>query len=240
MSPHIVNLGLASFYAAKNSSVANKDIDEIKNSSFKLVSESISGLLELVIKLLSKDNTMKMDDYINTVDKTMNSINAYYTNKGEHKIENLNSQRDFIIFIIGICKGDFEMIGVLANKLGYFDNQMVKDLFAIFMKYQSVIFENGSFGLPEVARGLRTAYFFAENDLKQGNYRKLSKRGVQIASNALRQGARAIGNEVKREAKEFAEDTMKETGTYVTDLLYKDLFNMFDKDKSGYINYDEF
>ena len=33
---------------------------------------------------------------------------------------------------------------------------------------------------------------------------------------------------------------MKETGTYVTDLLYKDLFNMFDKDKSGYINYDEF
>jgi len=236
MGPQVVNLGLASLYAAKSSSVANKDPDEVKNSSFKLVSESISGLLELVIKLLSKESTMKMSDYIKTIDKTMNGIKEYYFNKNEAKSNNLDSQRDFIVFIIGICKGDFEMIGVLANKLGYFENKMVKDLFAIFMKYQSVIFENGSYGLPLVSKGLRTAYFFAQNDLQNQDFRKLSKRGVQIASNALKQGTRAIANE----AKEVAEDTMKQTGTYVTDLLYKDLFNMFDKDKSGYINYDEF
>ena len=205
-----------------------------------LVSESISNLLELVVILLTKGNSTKMDDYIKVIDKTINSIDTYYTEKGEHKISNLNSQRDFIIFIIGICKGDFGMIEVLAKKLGYFENQIVKDLFSIFMKYKDIMFENGSFGLPEVAKGLRTAYFFAENDLKQNNYKRLSKRGIKIASNALKQGIRTIGNEVKREGKEFAEDAMRETGTYVTDLLYKDLFKMFDKDNSGYINYDEF
>jgi thioredoxin-related protein len=45
---------------------------------------------------------------------------------------------------------------------------------------------------------------------------------------------------VKREVKEATEEVMHEAGTMITDMLFKDLFIMFDKDNSGYIDFDEF
>jgi len=61
------------------------------------------------------------------------------------------------------------------------------------MKFQSIIFKNGAFGLPEVARKLRSSHFAIEGDLKDGNYKEISKKGMQMVSSALKQGATAIG-----------------------------------------------
>ena len=212
--PRLSNIILASVYAIKEVKKADKKVEEeeydegdyseeaveeqkedeqMKDSSFKLVSESVAVIVELIVKLLSKDKSMKLDYYIDTIEKTLNTLEEYYSKKEDSKGADLQTQRDFIVFILGICKGDFNMIGVLAKKLGYFENDAIKGLFNIFMKFQSIIFKNGAFGLPEVARKLRSSHFAIEGDLKDGNYKEISKKGMQMVSSALKQGATAIG-----------------------------------------------
>ena len=145
-------------------------------------------------------------------------------------------------FIIGLCTGNLDMIQSVASMLGLFDNKSVKMLFDIFKEYEKVIFKNGGYGLPEISRGLKSVYLeayqhFADEKFSFGNTIKaLTEGGSKLAKEGLNQ----LGDVAKDQIGALSTSAMQSAGSLVTDLLYKDLFNMFDKDMSGYIDYSEF
>jgi hypothetical protein len=167
---------------------------KIKKVAYPLFLECASEVMYFGVDLLSEEvKKLTFNDYVDKISQMFGKVEQFYKKNARGKSKTLESQRDYILFVIGICKGDFEMIGVLANKMGCFDNGIVKTLFQILMRYKSVIFEDGAFGLPSIAKGLRTTYFSIEDDLRKRNYKQLSKRGVKLASQALKEGAIAIG-----------------------------------------------
>ena len=85
----------------------------------------------------------------------MNTLDKYEKEIGiESKMtKNAMKQANFILMILGFCRGNFEMITTFASELGVFDDK-VKELFAIFMKYKDIIFRNGVVGLPPLKKNL--------------------------------------------------------------------------------------
>jgi hypothetical protein len=169
---------------------------KIEIDDYPILLECASEVMYFGVDLLSEEGKkFTFNNYVDKISQMFDKVEKFYKEikDVDGKLKTLESQRDYVMFVIGICKGDFEMIGVLANKLGCFDNDIVKALFQILLRYKSVIFEDGAFGLPSIAKGLRTTYFSIEDDLRKRNYRQLSKRGLKLASQALKEGATAIG-----------------------------------------------
>ena len=109
--------------------------------------------------------------------------------------------------------------------------------------------------MPEIASGLKTAYFTVSNEIMSEDFsmkqsiNDMTRQGSRIVTNALKQGGKELsktssltylGNTIKQEISSVSETALQTSGTYITELLYKDLFKMFDKDGSGYISYSEF
>ena len=162
----------------------------------------------------------------------------------EHQLPHIkiNSklQSDFLQFIVGIVHGKVELIQFIANATGKFD-ESTQEYINILKKFEKYIFKGVVFGLPSLSKGLNTVYleasqYFADPKSISDVFGYLSKEGVGIVN----QGTKIIGNEVKEKTQAALENSMQYVGSAVTDLLFKDLFMKFDKDKTGYISYPEF
>jgi hypothetical protein len=112
---------------------------KITKDTYPLFLKCVSEVIYFGVDLLSKGaKKFTFDEYVAKISLMIDQVEQFYANSEDsnHKLETLEKQRDYIMFVIGICKGDFEMIGVLANKLGFFEKDIVKSLFRIFVRYK--------------------------------------------------------------------------------------------------------
>ena len=213
----------------------SKGVEFLKNSSAEVVDDGVVDLIKFWSNIASdSDEQLEKAATLKIVDVILKSINSGM-NVQERKLPDLNQQREIILFIIGIWRQDFSLMIKVASHFGIFDDKLLTEFFSILKKFESSIFTKSIHGLPEISKGLETTYFAMKQKLKDP--RSLIEEGMnklgETASNAVK-------SEMSNKAVELSHIMVNNTGTLVTDMVYKDLFLMFDKDESGYISYGEF
>jgi hypothetical protein len=200
--------------------------------------QALSDWIHLAVVLLSKDSTQKnLDNYISAISNACTSL-SYVMGRHTGMITDVKNLEAVIKTVLGLCKGDFSLIAEVASQQGYFEHQKVKDIFNVFAKFQNTIFGGEVYGMPEMANGLKTSFFSLQKNFD--NPEVLARGAVKLIKD---QGSEALGkvtSHAKKEVKKVAEDAMQSAGSAITELLYKDLFKMFDKDESGSITFSEF
>jgi hypothetical protein len=190
--------------------------------------------INLSVVLLSKNwaNANKAW-YVEHIQKALSSLNLYRKEIEIKPFVSTKLQQDFFMCIIGLCKGDYEFISIIASKHGVFEHDKVEEILSILSKFQQSIFGKKSYGLPPISKGLKTAFFGKKKNM-------INELDMFGTVKLVAEGGKEALNQVKQKASEVAESTMQSGGEFVTDLLYRDLFKMFDKDDGGYIGYGEF
>ena len=174
-----------------NSNLSAKEIEE-KINQLKFTHSLVEGVAAWISSLavLINKNTAQFElEYLkNIFINMMNTLEKYENEVGiESKmVKSTMKQANFILMILGFCRGNFEMIATLASELGVLDSK-VKELFAIFMKYKDIIFRNGVVGLPPLKKSL------IEAQLKQG-LNLVADQAKRALNDALKQGTSMVAD----------------------------------------------
>ena len=229
-----------------NENLLEKEIEE-KINQLKLTDSFIDGVsswISSLIVLINKNTEQFELEYLKDIFiSMMKTLDKYEDEVGIKSKMTINAtkQANFILMILGFCRGNFEMIATLASELGVFDDK-VKELFAIFMKYKDIIFRNGVVGLPPLKKNL------IESQLKQGlnlaadqakrAINDALKQGKSVVADIAQVGATKMSKTVKAQMEKLLKIAPKATSA--VDLIFADLFARFDENNNGFINYNEF
>jgi hypothetical protein len=233
--PDIINIAYLSLFLDNHSKISPQKLTKLTyiHGMGYNQERAIVDWINLGVVLLSKDPTeVNNAVYVEHIQKALMSLELYFCESMRPFI-NTKLQGDFFMCIIGLCKGDYKFISIIASQHGFFEHDKVKEVLSIFSKFQQTIFGKKSYGLPQLSKGLKTALFAMKGDMTDD-------LDVSGAMNLIADGGKDAMNQAKQKASEAAESAMQSGGAFMTDLLYRDLFKMFDIDDSGYISYGEF
>ena len=205
----------------------------------KPVSSWVSGMLMLMAKL----NTFDESDYREKFSKMMTDFKEFRESYPDQvaEISDLEKQIEFMVMIAGLCSGKFEFIEHLGVMIGCFDNQKVRELFGVLNKYKDIIFRGGVSGLPNIVKDMK---FSALADVASGAISDAKDSAMQGAKEGLDK-AKGLATGKMNEAASMMKDKMSgfsaDVQSVTSDMgLFTGLFEQFDQDKSGFIDYGEF
>jgi hypothetical protein len=233
--PDIINIAHLSLFLTNHLTLSPQKLTKLTSilDMIPAQEKAIVDWINLGIVLLSKGPTeIYADVYIENIQKALSSLNEYLVKTRKSAI-NTKLQEDFFMCIIGLCKGDYKFISIIAKRHGFFDHDKVKEVLNILSKFHSVIFGKKSYGLPQLSNGLKTAL-----SAMKGNI--IDNLDVSGAVDFVADTGKDLVNQAKQKASEAAENAVQSGGELMSDVLYRGLFKMFDKDGSGYISYGEF
>jgi hypothetical protein len=233
--PDIINIAFLSLFLVNRSKLSAQKLTKLKSilAMSTTQAQTIADWINLGVVLLSKNSTESNEVvYIEYIQKSLLSLNQYFEETGKLSV-NTKLQEDFFMAIIGFCKGDFGFVSIIASQHGFFEHDKVKEMLNIFSKFQQTIFGKKSYGLPQLSKGFKTALFAHQGDI-------IDELDMSGTVKLVAEGGKDALNQAKDKASGIARSTAESGGAMMTDLLYRDLFKMFDKDDSGYIAYGEF
>jgi hypothetical protein len=233
--PDIINIAFLSLFLVNRSKLSAQKLTKLKSilAMSTTQAQTIADWINLGVVLLSKNSTESNEVvYIEYIQKSLLSLNQYFEEAGKLSV-NTKLQEDFFMAIIGFCKGDFGFVSIIASQHGFFEHTKVKEMLNIFSKFQQTIFGKKSYGLPQLSKGFKTALFAHQGDI-------IDELDMSGTVKLVAEGGKDALNQAKDKASGIARSTAESGGAMMTDLLYRDLFKMFDKDDSGYIAYGEF
>jgi hypothetical protein len=233
--PDIINIAFLSLFLVNRSKLSAQKLTKLKSilAMKDTQAQTIADWINLGVVLLSKNSTESNEVvYIEYIQKSLLSLNQYFEETGKLSV-NTKLQEDFFMAIIGFCKGDFGFVSIIASQHGFFEHTKVKEMLNIFSKFQQTIFGKKSYGLPQLSKGFKTALFAHQGDI-------IDELDMSGTVKLVAEGGKDALNQAKDKASGIARSTAESGGAMMTDLLYRDLFKMFDKDDSGYIAYGEF
>ena len=233
--PDIINIAFLSLFLVNRSKLSAQKLTKLKSilAMSTTQAQTIADWINLGVVLLSKNSTESNEVvYIKYIQKSLLSPNQYIKETGKLSV-NTKLQEDFFMAIIGLCKGDFGFVSIIASQHGFFEHTKVKEMLNIFSKFQQTIFGKKSYGLPQLSKGFKTALFAHQGDI-------IDELDMSGTVKLVAEGGKDALNQAKDKASGMARSAAESGGAMMTDLLYRDLFKMFDKDDSGYIAYGEF
>ena len=174
-----------------NPNLSTQEIEEkIRNLNYSesLVDGVVAWISSLVMIINKNTSKIKLKEFQDIFEKMISSLVIYEREIGINSkfAKNVEKQAHFILLILGLCRGNFEMIATLAKEFGVFDEK-VKELFSIFTKYKDIIFRNGVIGLPPLKK------FLTEAQLKQG-LNLAADQAKRALNDALKQGANMVAD----------------------------------------------
>ena len=168
-----------------STNLSEKEIEEkIKQLQFteSLVEGVVAWISSLVMLINKNTAQFDMEFFKEIFVKMFNALKKYEDEIGAQSnlAKSALKQANFILMILGLWRGNFDMIATLASEIGVFDGK-VKELFAVFAKYKDIIFRNGVVGLPPLRKNL------IEAQLKQG-LNLAADQAKRALNDALKQG----------------------------------------------------
>ncbi|CAI2372474.1 unnamed protein product [Moneuplotes crassus] len=148
-------------------------------------------------------------------------------------------------FIYALSKKEFSAIPEIGSSLVDSNSNMQKiisEFFGILRKYKSNIFTSERYNTPEVSSFVEDSFFFAQRQLKDPNFSvkgsltAVSTQGAKM----VKEVADDVKENVKEKATELADYVKNSSTSYIKEVMYKDLFKMFDLDQSGNLCFAEF
>ena len=193
--PNLVRIMLLTKFDLNLNLTDEKIEEKIKQLRFTetLIEGAVAWISSLVI-LINKNTAQFTIEYYKKIFNNMMKTLEKYEDEVDSEIrivKNAMRPGNIIIMILGLWRGDFELIGVLASEIGWFDGK-VKELYLIFNKYKDIIFRIGVIGLPElrshlteaqIKQGLNLAADLAKKALKD-----ITSKGLDMAKDIGRTG----------------------------------------------------
>ena len=229
-------------------SLPEKEIEEkLKQLKFteSLIEGVVAWISSLVILINKNPSQFTIKYYKKIFDKMMETLQKYENEIGSQSkiVKNATKQANFILMILGFCRGNFELIEALASEIGWFDEK-VKELFLIFSKYKDIIFRNGVVGLPPLRKNL------IESQLKQGlNLAAVQAKkalndalhkGTEMAQDLARTGTTKLSKAARVQIEKLSKLAPGSTQLSEVGMVFADMFRRFDVDNSGFVDYNEF
>lgn len=245
--PNLVRIMLISKFDL-DMNLTDEEIEEkIKQLKFtdSLLKGAVAWISSLVI-LLNKNTTQFTLEYYKKIFTNMMTALEEYEDEVDPKVKivkNAMKQANFVLMILGLCRGNFEMIAPLASEMGCFEGN-VKELFSIFSKYKDIIFRNGVVGLPDMNKkvieaqlkqGLNLAADQAKNALKNA-----MSDGVGMATDLAKKGSAKLTKAAKAQMEKLSKLVPGSSKIAEATMIFGDMFKRFDADNSGFIDYKEF
>ena len=100
------------------------------------------------------------------------------------------------------------------------------------------MFSDKKYNLPTLITDVEKSYYFAQRKLEDPNF--TAKTGIQMFYNNIDEATKEVREDIKTRATELAEHVKSSSSSYIREVMYRDLFRMFDKDQSGGISFAEF
>jgi hypothetical protein len=141
-------------------------------------------------------------------------------------VSNIDLQTDIILYTIGLVKSDFSYIEAMACRFGFFEKKLVNTIYNIFFAHRHILFTNGIKGLPEPSQDIQNLEFgyrkshFDSN--RWGNHQEKHMNALEEEFDKIKEKVGGNGEADKEKS------------------IYRVLFEHFDDDKSGYIDYEDF
>mmetsp|Transcript_2251 Transcript_2251/g.2114 ORF Transcript_2251/g.2114 Transcript_2251/m.2114 type:complete len:180 (+) Transcript_2251:228-767(+) len=145
---------------------------------------------------------------------------------------------DSMWFVYAFAKKDLSMISDISSSFtgANSDTQkLITEVLGILRKYNCNIFNSKYYNLPEMPHYAEESFYFIKKRLADPNFKILNQapmfveRGNRIVKNA----AQDVKDQVKEKANELAEYVKSSSTSYIKEVMYKDLFKMFDLNQSG-------
>ena len=123
-------------------------------------------------------------------------------NKDFNLLLDPEKQADFIFLILGLSKSHLELVKQFAIHIGWFDER-VEALFEILWKYKDVIFRNGIWNIPKLAKqitsdSIKSAVSFAATEAKEA-MRKALKEGANDLIAIAKKNASNLDKTIKEQ-----------------------------------------
>ena len=184
MMPNLVRIMLLTKLNL-STNLSEKEIEEkIKQLQFteSLVEGVVAWISSLVMLINKNTSQFDIEFFKEIFVKMFNALKKYEDEVGAQSnlAKSALKQANFILMILGLWRGNFDMIASLASEIGVFDGK-VKELFSIFAKYKDIIFRNGVVGLPPLRKNI------IEAQLKQG-LNLAADQAKRALDDALKQG----------------------------------------------------
>ncbi|CAI2364557.1 unnamed protein product [Moneuplotes crassus] len=220
--------------------VVKKEDPQVKID--KSMMKAVASLISLFMYIFdTRDSNPDVPEYMAKFRLTLIDVNAALKLAGKPQIDE-GRQTNLLTFIVGVCKEDYKMLINLACDLGMFEDKKIKNFINIFKKFQTIIYGKQVYGIPQLSQDLTRMHHAVKKSFKEQNY---SLRGAvkMIASEGAEEAKvrkENVKKDVSKRAKQAGNFVISSVGNQMTDLVYKDLFTMFDRDGSGVISYGEF
>ncbi|CAI2361318.1 unnamed protein product [Moneuplotes crassus] len=198
----------------------------------ELENEQVYMLIAFLLRLIN-DEDVKISD--SNVKKLANVLaNLVAEEGGSPQIEKI------ILLTISLCKKDYSSIPELCNGLisSATVGSLVSEFFGILRKCKCNIFTDKKYNLPGLVADVKSSYYFVKRKLDDPNF--TAKTGIQMLYNNIEEATKDVREDVKAKATELVDHVKASSSSYIREVMYRDLFKMFDKDQSGGISFAEF
>ena len=245
--PNLVRIMLLTKFDLNLNLTDEKIEEKIKQLRFTetFIEGAVAWISSLVI-LINKNTAQFTIEYYKKIFNNMVTTLEKYEDEVDSEIrivKNAMRPANIIMMILGLWRGDFELIGVLASEIGWFDGK-VKELYLIFNKYKDIIFKNEVIGLPklrshlteaQIKQGLNLAADLAKKALKD-----ITSKGLDMAKDIGRTGIIKLIKAEKLQMEEFSKMVPGSDKIAEATMVFSDMFRRFDVDNNGFINFNKY
>ena len=148
-------------------------------------------------------------------------------------------------FIYGLCKKDFSVIPDIGTSFTDPNSDIQKiivEFFGILRKYNSNIFTGKFYNIPDLNGMAEGSFYYVKRRLEDPDFKLFGQFPSFVAQGGAlaKDAAEDAKEKVKEKATELADYVRNSSTSYIKEVMYKDLFKMFDLDQTGSLCFAEF